>query len=131
MRIKAKVVPLVVVVTLLLVSGCSNDDQPKINIGDVGILHGTGTIVAIGISEAAFDEFLDAEVAKDKEGHAQMLMMGTIFAVKNGTKVRLIDVGGVKYGVMKVKIRVLEGKMRGRAGYVSKEEIKPLQDQSK
>jgi hypothetical protein len=115
----------------LLLAGCNNNDQPKAKIGDVGILRGTRTLVAVAISEAAFDEWLDAQIAKDTEGQAQMLVIGTILGIKNGTKVRLIDYGGIKYGVFKKKIRILEGPKWGRTGWVSEEDIKPLQESSK
>jgi hypothetical protein len=52
-----------------------------------------------------------------------MISAGFIFSVENGTKVLVIDYGG---GMFIRKIRILEGEMKGRAGYVPYEWIKPL-----
>jgi hypothetical protein len=94
----------------------------SISIGEEGILAGTGgTLTPVAITETALDEFIKSKIANDKDGIVQMIVAGSIFTVNNGTKVLIIDYGD---GMFKRKIRILEGAMKGRAGYVPYEWIK-------
>ena len=107
----------------LVSSGCGSDDKPKVPVGKEGILFGsTGKGSPVAVSDASMDEFLKANSANDRMGISQMLMNGSIFVVDNGTRVLVIDHGGM----FKRKIRILEGEMQGRAGYVPYEWIKPI-----
>ncbi len=81
----------------------------------------------VAVSDAAMGEFSKAMLAHDSEGVAQMLIDGSLFVVGNGTEVRVIDHGGT--GVS--KIRILAGSMRGSAGYVPDEWVKPIPAPSK
>ncbi len=45
-----------------------------------------------------------------------MLLTGRAFGVKNGTSAKLIDTGWFKY-----RVRIAEGPMEGRAGWVPNE----------
>jgi hypothetical protein len=102
-----------------LMYGC--DDQPKVSIGQQGrLMVEGGTLVAVGVSDAALDEWQKARFAHDDHGQFHLMLSGAIYTVNNGTRVLVIDFGSL--GVRKV--RILEGEMRGRAGYVSSGFIK-------
>jgi hypothetical protein len=104
--------------------GTGSESTAKVPIGKEGILSGTsGTLTPVAITEAALDQFLKSHSANDKHGMVQMIATGLIFTVKNGTKVLVIDYGE---GMFKRKIRILQGEMEGRAGYVPYEWVKPL-----
>lgn len=60
-------------------------------IGEEGRLSSGGELTPVASSEKAFDEWTSASVANDKEGHVLLLASGRVFAVKRGTKVRVID----------------------------------------
>jgi hypothetical protein len=75
--------------------------------------------VYIAIDEKAFDEFTDAGIAKDKIGIANLIMTGRIFSVDNNTKALVID-----KTFTKTKVRVLEGKNIGMAGWVAHKFVK-------
>lgn len=104
--------------------GGTGGSAPSVSVGKEGILSGTsGTLTPVAITEAALDQFLKSHSANDKDGMVQMIATGLVFSVDNGTKVLVIDHGE---GMFKRKIRILEGNMKGRAGYVPYEWVKPL-----
>jgi hypothetical protein len=105
---------------LILVGVFGCDGRSSVSIGKEGkLINAGGTITPVGVSDAALEEFLKASYAKDTMGRTQLLMSGAIFTVNNGTRVLVIDFGGMGHR----KIRILEGEMLGRAGYVSDEWI--------
>ena len=110
----------------LLCTGSSCNTDGKVPVGKIGILWGTsGALTPVAITEAALDQFLKSHSANDKHGMVQMIATGMVFSVDNGTKVLVIDYGE---GMFKRKIRILEGEMEGRAGYIPYEWVKPLRD---
>ncbi len=104
--------------------GVSNKSStPSIPIGQKGILAGTsGTHSPVAVTNDALDQFQKHKTVNDQHGITQQIVSGSLFSVKNGTKVLVIE-----HGSMFVrKIRVLEGEMKGRAGFVPEEWIKPI-----
>jgi len=104
-----------------LTCGCI-DDQPSVPIGQQGrLMVQGGSLVAVAATEDAFDKWQKARGANDNYGQFHLMQAGLIFTVNNGTRVLVIDYGAL--GVR--KIRILEGGMQGRAGYVPREYISP------
>lgn len=90
--------------------------------GEEGSLSGTsGVLTPVAISEATLSDFLRSNRVGDKDGIVQMIVAGRIFTVENGTRVLVIDYGK---GMFVRKIRILEGKMKGQAGFVPMEWVK-------
>jgi hypothetical protein len=105
-------------------TSCHTGPTDKVPIGKEGSLSGTGgTLTPVAITEAALDQFLKSYRANDSHGMVQMMATGLVFTVENGTKVLVIDYGE---RLFLRKIRILEGEMKGRAGYVPYEWVKPL-----
>lgn len=75
----------------------------------------------MAVSEQALEELIKAFVAKDKYGQAELMIQGKWFPVENNTKVLVID-----RSFARRKVRILEGKHKGRAGWVPMEFVKPL-----
>jgi hypothetical protein len=63
----------------------------------------------------AMSDLVKAESAHDSDGVANLLIDGEVFVVANGTRVRVID--GEGNGSVS-KVRILNGPMQGKAGYV-------------
>ncbi len=89
----------------------SRNSTPSIPIGQKGILAGTsGTHTPVAVTNDALDQFHKYKIANDQYGITQQLAFGSLFSVKNGTKVLVIE-----HGSMFVrKIRVLEGCLKER-----------------
>ena len=102
----------------------SNDtSSPAVPIGGQGALIGTsGELTPVGVTEAALQEILTSFRVKDRDGMTQLLATGKAFAVPNGTKVLVVEHGSMFIR----KIRVVEGTLKGRSGYVPHEWIRPL-----
>lgn len=76
-------------------------------------------VVPLAINKNSFDEFVNAAIANDTYGIANLIAAGKVFTVPNNTKVLIIE-----GSVGKVKVRILEGKHTGESGWVPKEWIK-------
>ena len=63
------------------------------------------------------DALMKAITRNDSYGVFDLVLAGKIFMVDEGTKVRVIDRGGF-LGVSEVQVRILEGKMVGRSGWL-------------
>ena len=101
-----------------------SESSSSVPIGEIGILFGSsGTHSLVAISEEVLDEFIKARATKDEWGETLILGSDLVFLVKNGTKVRVIGHGK---RLFKSEIRILEGEMKGSAGYVFSEWVKPL-----
>lgn len=75
--------------------------------------------VAVAIDEAAFDELHAAFRTKDWHGVAELFLSNRAFGAETNSRVLIIDRA---FG--KKKVRVLEGKQTGRAGWVKVEYLK-------
>jgi len=91
----------------------------SVSVGKEGRLDSGAPETPVAVTEAAFDAWTSAAVAKDKHGMASLLVSGKVFGVKQGTKALVID-----NAMFKRKIRVLEGKYKGASGWIAMEHIK-------
>lgn len=91
------------------------------SIGDTGtIIPGHYKSAIIAVDEASFDAVMKAEIANDDEGKVELARMGKLFLVDPGTKCRVLDFH-VVMATMSYKVRILDGKQSGRAGYIAAE----------
>jgi hypothetical protein len=67
------------------------------------------------------DELLQAAVAKDTIGENQLVASGRVLFAHNATKVLVLD-----NGIGRLRVRFLEGKNYGKAGWVDSEAVKRL-----
>ena len=100
----------------------SESDNRGASIGERGRLYIDGAkIIAVAISEEAFDEFIKARVARDGYGIDNLLLTGRLFTVDNGTRVQVI-----RKAFPKERVRILEGEMTAMAGWVPYEWVKAV-----
>jgi len=89
--------------------------------GSHGVLRGLSKeLCPVGTTGTGMEEFLKANRAGDADGVLQLLLLGKVFTVANGTRIAVLDYGGL----FKRKIRILEGPHTGLVGYVPSEWIK-------
>ena len=74
--------------------------------------------VPLALDEDAFEELIDAVIAKDKYGWVDLIAAGRVVLVDEGTEVRVIDMKIAAY-----RVRILEGTHTGKAGWVISEAI--------
>ena len=114
----------------VLTNGCdttTTSSKPRIPVGEEGIIDCGGSICGIAATEEAWREYRKAIRAKDTHGSAALMMSGKLFTVDKGTKALVIDYNP---GTALSKIRILEGKGEGLAGWVPFEHItKEIQTQ--
>ena len=70
--------------------------------------------IYVGITKDDLEEFMDALRIKDWEGIKNLMLLGRLFSIPNGTKVRILkcdDWAGM------VKIRILEGDFYSESGW--------------
>ena len=75
--------------------------------------------VFLCVDKEAFDMFLDAALANDSFGVAELEISGRMFGVPNGTKVLIIDSSFATR-----RVRVLEGYAVGKSGWLPYEWLK-------
>ena len=75
----------------------------------------------LAADKAAFDQWVSVCAAGDQQGAAQMHASGRMFAIKNNTRVKVIDIA---FGALQV--RVLEGDRTGSSGWISHEFVKRI-----
>ena len=92
---------------------------PAVSTGKNGILDSGGELVPVAINEEAFEDFIKASVAEDKHGITLLLASMSVFGVKKGTKVLVVD-----RSLFKRKVRILDGDQEGMAGWVAMEHVK-------
>lgn len=95
-----------------------------VEVGEIGELcteNGSNAPVPVATTQEAFHEFIKAAVADDDEGTGELVAAGRLFMVKQGTKVRKIDVGWLGSGD---EVRILDGVRRGQKGFVNHQYIK-------
>jgi len=96
--------------------------ESSVSVGKEGRLYSEGSLdLPVAVSEQALEETVQAFVSKDKYGQAELMIQGKWFPVENNTKVLVID-----RSFARRKVRILEGKHKGRAGWVPMEFVKPL-----
>lgn len=103
------------------VNNQTNPVIEKAGIGDKGLLMSNNEEMAIAITKEYFNELIKYSVAKDTMGIAEMALEGKIFFVKNNTKALVID-----RDFAARQVRILEGEMFGKTGWVPYEFIQKL-----
>lgn len=83
---------------------------------DVKIAH----TVSAAIDDASWDLMMQAIRAKDTQGLVELSLQGKVFMVNPGETVKVLDMG-----LTSLKIRVMEGAAKGRAGWIVREAVKP------
>lgn len=101
--------------------GSTTSTSSSVSIGQEGFLDSGTELVPVAIDQIAFDEWTKARVAKDEQGMLQLILQGRIVSVEKNTKIKIID-----QGMFIRKVRILDGKHQGVAGWVAYEYIKPL-----
>ena len=87
-------------------------ERPKA--GSLAELSDDRPLLRIASDENTFEQASKAEAAKDEQRLEELLRSEKIFLVPNGTKVRVLNVGGTK-----AEIKILEGPYMNRVGHVA------------
>lgn len=114
----------------VLINGCdmtTTSSKPRLQVREEGIVDCGGSICGIATSEEAWREYRKSIRAKDVHGSATLMMSGKLFTVDRGTKALVIDYNP---GTALSKIRILEGKGKGLAGWAPFEHILTKQTQA-
>ncbi|MBA7670164.1 hypothetical protein ES703_78308 [subsurface metagenome] len=98
------------------------DNSPRrLFTGERGYLHsGVGQVV-LGVDKKTLKEMNAAVIAKDTFGLDKLIKSGRIFTVPDGTKILMLDSG---WSFLVEKVRILDGKYRGKAGWVPYERVR-------
>lgn len=67
----------------------------------------------LAVDERAYDDMMSAAVANDNAALMRMGVDGKVFALDEGTRVRIVD-----GGLFKSRVSALEGRQAGRAGWL-------------
>lgn len=92
-------------------------NKPAVSAGEIGYLSAGGGSLLICTTRDAHSQFVRFAVARDEHGFSELLLNGQAFAVEHGTRVRVLG------GITVREVRVIEGPMTGRRGYISSEFI--------
>ena len=87
-------------------------ERPKA--GSLAELSDDRPLLRIASDENTFEQASKAEAAKDEQRLEELLRSEKIFLVPNGTKVRVLNVGGTK-----AEIKILEGPYMNRVVHVA------------
>lgn len=107
----------------LLLTGCDPSTTaplPRLEIGQEGFIYCGVDTCALTTTEEAWSEHRKALRANDTHGTAALLMAGKLFDVNNRTKALVIDYNP---RTALSKVRILEGKETGMAGWAPFEHI--------
>lgn len=132
LTLKEKIVAVVlgVIIAFVVISFFTGNDlntptastKTSLRIGEEGIIHRDGVQkILISIDEVSMEESMKAFMAEDWQGIMELISSGRAFQVNNDTRVKVIDrnIGGRK-------VRILEGEMHGKSGWISMEFVKKL-----
>ncbi|MFZ2189364.1 MAG: hypothetical protein WA057_02300 [Candidatus Magasanikiibacteriota bacterium] len=115
-------VPVVLIFVITMAGGCNNSKSTptdsalsNVGVGQEGFLRtsDTGADVLLATSEKSFDDLINASVAKDTIGMAQIVLNGNAFYIPYNTKVLVIESSFAKR-----KVRILEGEKVGETGWI-------------
>lgn len=87
----------------------------KVSIGEISYVDKHG---CVAVDKDAHREFLNSAMASDAYGFVNLQLSGRVFCFDERTRVQVIETGVFIY-----KIRVLEGKHMGRAGWIAYEHV--------
>ncbi len=93
-----------------------NSYVPKI--GNVAILDSGKQYTTVAATKGSYDRVIRLAVAGDNEGIALLAARGLVMLVPSKTEVRVIGLGNSVLAQPSHEIRILEGKFRGRSGFV-------------
>ena len=99
-------------------NGCdttATSSKPRLEVGQEGIIDCGVSTCGIAATEEAWREYRKSIRAGDTYGTADLIMSGKLFTVEKGTKALVIDYNP---GTALSKIRILEGKREGLAGWI-------------
>lgn len=99
----------------------SRPQQFQPAVGQEARLTVSSGVVVVCRAKEGMKELTKLSVANDTLGIAEMMLRGRAFGVESGTKVLIIDNG---FDVRQV--RILEGQMLGRSGWVNRVFLAPL-----
>lgn len=108
---------IIIIVFFIALLACTG--PPGLGVGENGVLNSGVDKTVVATSEEAFDQWIKAKRANDTHGTAQLIMAGKLYFMKSGTPVLVID---TSYATRKV--RILDGKLQGMAGWVAVEHVK-------
>ncbi len=121
-------VPIVLVVVISMARNSGDSGQTsnsiavqKVSVGEEGFLrmpNKSGEDVLLATTEKNFDDFMKASIAGDTMGATDVVLNGGAYYVVAGTKAKVIDTS-----VGKRKVRILDGGMVGKVGWIPFEYI--------
>ena len=83
--------------------------------GQGRIKSGAGQVF-VATTEDAFDSLMKAITRQDQYGVLDLMLAGKVFVVNDGTTVLVLDHGG--FLASRVRVRILDGPMTGRSGWL-------------
>lgn len=113
------VVVLIVVLIGLGIVGSVMDNKPglgpTLTTGQTGLVvcDDTSRETGLAVTSADYDAMVDAAVAHDTYGFAELLLMKKIYMIPCGTKVLVLDMG-----FHLDKVRIVDGEYAGLAGWI-------------
>jgi hypothetical protein len=125
---KTLLIVTILVLTGVIAHGQEATPEPQVHIGEVGILRSETADAPVPVckTKKAYAALMKAVGNNDDEGLVELAEHGLVIPVKQGTKVRKLDItGGLFSPGAPDEIRILEGEYRGQKGYVFSDYIKP------
>jgi hypothetical protein len=116
-----KTIFLFIVFVIVALTGCgptSNGISTKVEVGQTGYIDASSDKIPICETPEDYSEFRKTIDANDTHGLAQMMLAGKIVFIPKGTKVLVID-----YKSYLSRVRILEGKYTGAAGWTPFERV--------
>jgi hypothetical protein len=75
--------------------------------------------IGVAIDGEAFDELIQARIAHDTYGILELMLSGRVFTIENSTMALVLD-----GGLFKTRVRILNGRGQGKAGWVPSEWVR-------
>jgi len=91
-----------------------------LRVGQDGRLDNGGATVLVAVDDAAFDDLNRAASANDDAGIRELVRAGRVFLTPQYTAIRVLE-----NGVFSVRVRILDGTQKDKAGWVPAEFVKP------
>jgi hypothetical protein len=99
---------------------------PDFTIGKKVMLYEEGLkTLLLAIDEKSLDQLIKSSKAKDRYSLSELMAAGKVFTIYNNKEALILDIDyGIDYD--KIKVRILEGSRRGKAGWIIETWVKPL-----
>lgn len=91
----------------------------SVGTGEIGVVDMGEAVVWLGATEEAYGRLTELSIAKDAKGISQMALQGRVLVVPRNTRVRVIG-----SGILISEVRIEEGELDGRSGFIAPEFIK-------